>query len=288
MVAYVLGIDVGYSDSRRSTGLCLISIDEDSFEWQCLNTSTDRDQRLRDLEHLIPKGVSVLGVGVDGPLVPDLKLTKHYRPADALLSRGCFQRRGKPGQTSSLVGQDLHRHATLLAKLALELRDSGLMSIAQSTHSNQIHTCRIVEAFPTAFLSVLLADDDFVPTGRKKSDAYWDVAVHIGYLSRLIQFLLPGARTSQRIEELTDHDHRAAFICALTALGVASHQFVAVGDPQRGDIILPAAELWGLNQANEKWAEETLKANVTKVRANRKFTIHRGARILQNGEPWIQ
>ena len=229
MTEHVLGVDVGYSRDRRTTGLCLISIDADSVRWQCFNTFTDRDQRIHDLKRLIPEGASLLGVGIDGPLVPDLKLTKNYRSADAFLSRGLFQKRGKPGQTSSRVGQDLHKHATLLAQMALELEDGGLLSIAESTHADSVHSSRIVEAFPTASLSVLLADDDFFPAGRKKSDVYWEIAMGKGYMSSLLQYLLPHARLSERLEGLSDHDHRAAFICALAALGVAKDQIRCSG-----------------------------------------------------------
>ena len=36
-----LGIDVGYSRRRPTTGLCLITIDQDRFQWQCHNTWAD-------------------------------------------------------------------------------------------------------------------------------------------------------------------------------------------------------------------------------------------------------
>jgi hypothetical protein len=36
-----------------------------------------------------------------------------------------------------------------------------------------------------------------------------------------------------------DHEHRAAVVCALTAMCVARQQYVAVGDSRNGYIILP-------------------------------------------------
>ena len=288
MKMHVLGIDVGYSQIRRSTGLCLISIDGDSLQWQCHNTFTDRNRRISDLRDLVPRDTSLLGVGIDGPLASSLQLIENYRAADALLSKGPFQQRGKPGQTSSPVGQKLHEHATLLAQLVLELQDNRLLSVTKATHPDSVHSARIVEAFPTAFLSVLLAEDDFTRyRGRNASDVYWEVAVQQGYLSRLLDFLAPQARPSQRLEDLSDHDHRAAFICALTALSVAWNHYVAVGDPADGDMILPEAECWGLDRAGQRWAEVALRANLFGVRANQQRPNHMGARVLRNGVQWI-
>ena len=100
MAQYALGIDVGYSKSRRSTGLCLLTVDGDVLRWQCLNTGTEEATRLNDLRDLVPKGTHLLGVGIDGPLTSSLRVVSHYRTSDALLSRGPFRFRGKPGQTS--------------------------------------------------------------------------------------------------------------------------------------------------------------------------------------------
>ena len=125
-----LGIDVGYSKSRRTTGLCLITIDQTSLQWRCCNTGTEESERWEDLRSLVPKGTSLAGVGIDGPLARDLKkVNDRYRSADALLSRGHFQRRGKPGPTNSPTGQDLHTHATKLAKLVISLWNEGYLDI---------------------------------------------------------------------------------------------------------------------------------------------------------------
>ena len=100
MAEHALGIDVGYSKTRRSTGLCLLSIENEVLNWECLNTGTPQNVSLQDLRTLIPKGTYLLGIGIDGPLTVNLRVVSHYRTADALLSRGAFRFRGKPGQTS--------------------------------------------------------------------------------------------------------------------------------------------------------------------------------------------
>ena len=73
MPKHYLGIDVGYDRRRRSTGLCLITVHRANFIWECLNTSTDRDERLQDLRNLIPRNTTLSGVGIDGPLVQCLR-----------------------------------------------------------------------------------------------------------------------------------------------------------------------------------------------------------------------
>ena len=55
MPEYYLGIDVGYSESRRTTGLCLITIDQTSLQWRCCNTGTEESERWEDLRSLVPK-----------------------------------------------------------------------------------------------------------------------------------------------------------------------------------------------------------------------------------------
>lgn len=287
MAIHSLGIDVGFAAVGRTTGLCLISFNGDSLRWECLNTFSDQERRISALKQLIPSGTNLSGVAIDGPLAPCLHLTKHFRSADSLLSRGPFQQRGKPGQTSSPTGQKLHRHATLLANLVIELQREGQLTVAPATHPNAITSTRIVEAFPTAFLSVLLGDDEFYPLGRNKSDVYWEHAVHKGYINDLLQCLLPQVRLTQRLEDLRDHDHRAAFICALTALGVAKNQYVAVGDPNDGDMMLPPATRWGLDSNGNRWAEVVLKEKLNGVRANRKHPHHNAARVLGNSALWI-
>ena len=56
------------------------------------------------------------------------------------------------------------------------------------------------------------------------------------------------------LESITNHDHRAAFICALAALCVARKQYVAVGDPEDGHIVLPPIL--------QPWAEDSLRKNL--------------------------
>ena len=292
-VQYALGIDVGYSKRRRSTGLCLLEVTPTSIRWQCLNTGTAEDQRLKEICDLVPCGAHLLGVGIDGPLTPGLRVVPHYRSSDALLTRGVFAKRGKPGATSSPSGQQLHLHATLLAKLVLQLQDEAHLTLAQSTHPNPVHPSRILEVFPNAFLSVLLADVDFCnrPLHRNASDVFWEVAVREeSYLENLFKALTPGRRLAKPLESVTDHDHRAALLCALAVLCAAQNRYVLSGDPVDGYIILPPHEFWGAGPTGiaEPWSEIALRKSVKAVRLNpKKFPNHEKARVLRNGVPWL-
>ena len=103
----------------------------------------------------------MLGIGIDGPLAVNLRVVSHYRTADALLSRGAFRFRGKPGQISLASSQKLHHHATLIAKLALGLERLGYLTIADAVHPNAVNSRCILEVFHNAFLAVLIPEDDF-------------------------------------------------------------------------------------------------------------------------------
>jgi len=158
----VLGVDIGYSRDRNTTGLCLLKWDEERVSVTCVNTGTPSSQRRLDLQSLVPEGTQLAAVAIDGPLTRGLQEISRYRSAEALLSRGVFQKRGKPGQTNSGNGQDLHLSATAFAWLLLDLEASGWLSLSASEHSEPIHNTAMVEAFPNQFLAALV-DEREIP-----------------------------------------------------------------------------------------------------------------------------
>ena len=161
MTTSFLGIDVGYSQRRRSTGLCLLTLDDRDIRWRCLNTGTPKQKRLEALRCLVPADTDLLGVGIDGPLSSKLGTVDHYRSADALLSRGPFQGRGKPGQTHVPVGQELHHHATELAKLVIELQDQSYLSVASASHLEPVAQGPHRGGLPHSILGVPLGGQRF-------------------------------------------------------------------------------------------------------------------------------
>jgi hypothetical protein len=68
----VVGLDVGYSETKASTGLCALSWNGAAVTWVCVNARTDDAHRKATLMSVAPLDQRVLAAGVDGPLVPGL------------------------------------------------------------------------------------------------------------------------------------------------------------------------------------------------------------------------
>jgi len=167
--------------------------------------------------------------------------------------------------------QKLHQHATTLARLCLLLEEEGYWRLGPNPLPDPVHLKCLLEVFPNAFLSVLLPDAAFVELGplrRKASDRFWEVAMRECYFERLLNLLVPGVKHEQQFADVTDHDHRAALVCALSAMTVCLGPYVACGDPVDGDIVLPPREAWGMGENCAPWAWEALERNLAMVRAN--------------------
>lgn len=150
----VLGIDVGYSKKRRTTGFCCLSWTEDKVNWS--HTAANADDRCRSQALLTVRGLDVspfLAIAIDGPLKPRLEECHRCRTVERVLSRGAFQKRGKPGQTNAGSGPLLHKHATLLANLVVEQ-----CAVETATMPFAVSSCAIYEAFPNLFLGFLCPD----------------------------------------------------------------------------------------------------------------------------------
>ena len=143
----VLGIDVGFSSKGRTTSITLLEWDQSHVRVSSRRTGSDDSTRAKAIAELVGSR-HLLGVALDGPLTKGFAIVPHYRSAEAILSRGEFQKRGKPGQTSAPTGQQLHSHATRLAQLVL-----ANATVAPSSHWEPIHAKRVVEAFPNLFLA---------------------------------------------------------------------------------------------------------------------------------------
>jgi hypothetical protein len=239
-------------------------------------------ERRRDLDRLA-NGHLLLAVAIDGPLTRELQPVSRYRSAEALLSRGALQKRGKPGQTNSPVGQQLHLHATSLAKLVLEIA-----SLAPAQHHEPIHERCVVEAFPNMFLAAGIAEADLPALKRDASDRYWGALMARSRLEQLFTFLLPGRMLASDLATCTHHEDRAAVTCALSALSVVSKCHVAAGDACDGDIVLPPPAWWGPSSTcGLPWIERCLRANLLSVRQNqRRRPNHDAARIANHWGEW--
>jgi hypothetical protein len=269
----VLGIDVGFSERKRTTGLCLLTV-EGSYvrDIQLRRVKTDCDSRSRELLELIPRGTHLAMLAVDGPLIPGLSYDANirYRQAERLLSQGELLRKHcKPGQSSSPTGRSLHKHATALACLVLKLQDKGCLLVVPAAHNERLCEYAVVEAFPNAFLAVLLPEKWFERAGKvsrtNRSDRYWEATLEeCDSLPRLFSALgLDWVSVRDRLAKINNHDERAALVCAMTALAVARRRYCAVGCSADGWIILPPLSAWGLAADSiEPWAKRALENGI--------------------------
>ena len=246
----VLGIDVGYSLTRRTTGFCLLCWDNTRVDWRFELAGSDVASRTTALAQLIGGTLPLDAVAIDGPLRPDLAIIEAYRSAECILSRGSFQRRGKPGPTNGGSGPALHAAATELARLCLEKLEVG----AAGRHP-RVCDAAIVEAFPNLFLGVLCHELDYPHASqvrRRWTDALFPKVRES--LSKLVESVLPARRIDGSLE-LRDHEEIAAFCCALTAACVSAGRFEAVGSVDDGFIVLPPVSSWGRDRAGTAaWA----------------------------------
>ena len=248
----VLGIDVGWSEKQRSSAVCRLSWEKDNITWKVCRFRANDDDRCKTIRE-VGGSYKLLAVAIDGPLRRDFDLIKRYRSAERVLSRGELSKRiGKPGQSSSPNSIKLNRQANQAAKAVKRL------CLRNASHDEAIDEQAVVEAFPTSFLGVMVRHPDRLSTG-KRSDRYF--ANLDGYitpdrsLSQLIECLLGPKKWEKHIHLLTNHDDRAAFVCAITALCIACGEYTAVGDFEDGWIILPP------KHAFSEWAWEAIRAN---------------------------
>lgn len=259
---HVLGIDVGYSKRRATTGLCLLSWTGNNVTWSCRNATSDLCSRQSHLSSLVDNAGPISAVAIDGPLRPNLEIQDTYRVCESLLSRGSFQKRGKPGPSSSPVGKRLHRESKTLAELAFKT-----CNVETATWQSRIHHKALVEAFPNLFLGVL-CDEAMYPTHPTRKRRWTDSLFPL--VRERCKLMLDAWFPDRQVEgdlNLNDHEQIAGLVCAFTALAAAAGDGVFVGSENDGDIILPPLRFWGKDRQNiNAWAESVLIENLNRVR----------------------
>ncbi len=265
----VLGVDVGYSETKRTTAFCCLSWTQDRIdcsESSATAANTSREQALLDVRGQDKS--QFLSIAIDGPLRPGLHVRYEYRTAECVLSRGAFQKRGKPGPTNGGSGPELHKHATRLAQMVLRDCKVKTAKMPFSASSSGVY-----EAFPNLFLGVLCEERDYPK--RPSRGRYWtDCLFHrvASRLDELIRTLLP-QRHFDSVAKKNGHEPIAALTCAITALAAAAGQCVAVGAPTDGFIVLPPISIWGSSVEGERWAERELRKIVCRLSGD-KVDVH--------------
>ncbi len=116
----VLGIDVGWSQKKKSSAVCHLSWSNVSVRWKAKTFAAGTEQRRSTILD-VAGDRELLAVAIDGPIRPDLETVDKYRAAERVLSRGELLRRiGKPGQSSSPNGEKLNEQANLAARVLEE------------------------------------------------------------------------------------------------------------------------------------------------------------------------
>jgi hypothetical protein len=246
----VAGIDVGFSQTRRSSAVCVLRWDKQRIDWSIKRYRATEAERWATYQDLL-SGETLQVVAFDGPIRRNLDLINQYRIAERNLTRALQRKIGKPGQSNSPIGKSLNEETNRCARMVL-----STVNVALSKHSSAIHDHCLVEAFPTSYLGLMIADPSSLVRGRKaKSDIFYEALANDGTLMRLFNFLLPGREITTDLSLVKNHDDRAALICATTALSVLNESYCAVGDHVNGWITLPPL---GFIQP---WARSLLEKN---------------------------
>jgi len=245
----LLGIDVGFSDSRPTTGIAWSL----SGKIDAARTHTDWQRR----ERVLPPGASFTLIAIDGPLVSQNAPGEIVRTCEQILSRGTFQKRCKPGASHFGTGLKLRQAAAETA------RQFGHLGMSPSFENAVFRETAIVEAFPNAFLGVMLDDSDF-GAGRiargKKFDHMYERVVASGRISALLEVIAwRNQALIDRMEADRDHERRAALVCLITAACAASGKATSIGDSPSGWIWLPPLEAWA------DWARQALEMNLASM-----------------------
>lgn len=245
-MANIVGIDAGLTLTKPTSGICRTG----SSGFSVGHTYVDKLSRSRALLPVIRFDC----LGIDAPVLP--KNILHYAPrlVESLFMRGEFQTRCKPGASHVVgTGQALRRSGCDTAvQFAAEtkVQRSSSYPRVQTDHS-------IIEAFPNAFLGVMLDQQviDESPTVRgKKTDRFFSLCNVHGAFKALGQHLdWKDAAFWTAFETTTNHDDLAALVCAATAICAHSGKYVAVGDVLGGYFFLPPWPLW------KPWARVALE-----------------------------
>jgi hypothetical protein len=244
----LMGVDVGFSKASETTGIACL----DGSKLHLGRAGTSWTSRKTQL----PLGFHPGLIAFDGPLLPSDANELVRRRCESLFIRAPFHNRCKPGLSDWGIGLKLRR-ATAEARVQF----SSILAVAGSNGSNALVSrggC-VVEAFPNAFLALLLPEQEIIvmPKLRRgqRFDWLYERVVTSGRLKSLLSDCLDlHEEFWDRIEAETDHELRAALICLLTAVFASRKTAAIVGHSECGWFWLPPRELW------QPWAKKGFHA----------------------------
>jgi hypothetical protein len=262
-VMNLLGVDVGFAAKAKTTGLAWRINGEVGY----VRTGTAWMARKRSLPHDVVFSLAAL----DAPILPAQEGQPH-RSCESVFYGGAFWNRCRPGLShygrSSLLREAGADAASQFANVISGLKLKPDIAVRRE--------CAIVEAFPNAFLGVLLPAGVYqhkVGDRREaKSDwLYRAVAEEDLLLKLLLELDWADGKTADLFVKQAGkdghHDVRAALVCLLTAGFAASNKATVVGDKACGWFWLPPLGFWN------EWAREALESQIRKLRAGKFPTI---------------
>ena len=249
-MAALLGVDVGFSERGKTTGLAW-RIGE-HIETCLAGSSWDSRQSL------LPRDTQFSLAALDAPvLAVDAQISP--RSCEAVFYRRPFWNRCRPGLSHHGRGLALRKAGSDAgSQFTLVLASNGL-----AYGPEVLPGVPIIEAFPSTFLGVLVPEQ-FYSTNIKdkkqsRSDWLYEQAVECGALARVLRHLGWNERdTLVQVETESNHDKRAALICLLTAGFAHAGEATIIGDPSGGWFWLPPKALW------EPWALQGLEEALTR------------------------
>jgi predicted nuclease with RNAse H fold len=245
----LLGVDVGYSETKQTTGIAWRVADEVT----AIKVGSSWDER-RDV---LPNGITFSVAALDAPILPHHE-GKLRRGCEQAFYGGAFWNRCRPGLSHHGRSLLLSEAGTAAADQFANVLDAkSCLAPGLTVHRN----VPVVEAFPNTFLGVLLPESAFAgwskETREKKSDWLYRNAVCTGLIADALKRLGWGeSKTINRFEVEKDHDLRAALVCLLTAGFALSGFATVVGDAQCGWFWLPPLDMW------QSWAKSAIQSRV--------------------------
>lgn len=114
----VLGVDVGFSPTRRSSAVCRLEWDEHRIAWTIRRFCAQPEEQEEVIRAVAGCG-RLEAAAFDGPLRSGFDEIGRYRVAERMLTRRLGARIGKPGQSSTPVGKKLNHAANDCANVVL-------------------------------------------------------------------------------------------------------------------------------------------------------------------------
>jgi predicted RNase H-like nuclease len=228
----VIGLDVGYSATRRTSGFLLASFAGGTLSPVDGPHALTQEDAVRALSGAL-RDRRIAAVAVDAPVASTPP--REYRSVERVFSLGRFQTVCKPGSSGSPIGRALAMacHANLMAVAA----DAAYVPFDGFDASSP--TVPVVEAFPTAAMAVLSAPWLLPEAGRsEKTDLFFEAVVERSDTS------LAGVDIAAGLRTIINHEALMAVVCALVAAWFTSGRYTAIGNVAEGYFLMPAIADW--------------------------------------------